>query len=693
MNFYREQDQARKQTLYLVSLFCVAVFSLILLTNLCVAVFVWYSDPSSLLSDHPTIERASGSAKLLAMLAALGWAKALSISTLVSGVIGIAMWFKWSSLKQGGGSIAESLGGKQVMTNTDDLNQRKLLNVVAEMALASGVPVPPVYVMTSEQGINAFAAGLTLKDAVISVSDGAIRSLNREQLQGVVAHEFSHILNGDMRLNIRIVAVLHGILMIGETGRTALHWGLRSGHRSSFSRSNRKGNGLMAGLAAFGIALMAIGWLGQFFGAVIKSAVSRQREYLADASAVQFTRNPEGIGGALRVIGGHTKQSLIGHKTAHELGHLFFSQAYRGRWFATHPPLDERIKRILPAWGGAYLDADSEAGLKADLNEGQAGYQDPSAKLRQQIPKAAYAGLASLMGGLSVEAIDERDSQNAIFPVAAPVNENANENKSKNKSDIEFEPTPEGHNESELLSQKILTLAAEPLGSVGIILALLIDHRPEISEKQFDALRLHGRDYLALIKSCLVDVERINLKATLVLIELLMPSLKCLSKTQYLQVRNLMSRLIQADGRVDLMEWVLFELIRQHGDRHFALAREMSLKFKTPISAQGYYSLVLSRLIHLSTTGAELQQKAFDRASNIAGMYSANLLSVDKCTSAAFTRAVHELTRSYPLLKPRLIKGLIHAAHSDGKLHDHERALINTIALIWDCPLMGLELP
>ena len=154
-----------------------------------------------------------------------------------------------------------------------------------------------------------------------------------------------------------------------------------------------------------------------------------------------------------------------------------------------------------------------------------------------------------------------------------------------------------------------------------------------------------------------------------------------------------MSRLIQADGRVDLMEWVLFELIRQHGDRHFALAREMSLKFKTPISAQGYYSLVLSRLIHLSTTGAEPQQKAFGKASNVAGMYSATLLPVDKCGSAAFTRAVHELTRSYPLLKPRLIKGLIQAAHSDEELHDHERALITAIALIWDCPLMGLELP
>lgn len=675
MNFYRQQDQARQQSIWLVGLFSLAVISLILLTNLCVAVFVWYSDPSSVFTSHPDISQATGIDKLMAILQVFGWGKFIWVSVLVSGVILMAMLFKWTSLKQGGAQVAESLGAKRILPNSDEPKQRQLLNIVEEMALASGVPVPPVYVMQDELGINAFAAGLGLKDAVISVSQGALVCLNREQLQGVVAHEFSHIFNGDMRLNLRMVAVLHGILMIGEAGRTALHWGFSSSHRRSYRRSNRKQDGGMLIVLAFGLALTILGWLGQFFGAVIKSALSRQREFLADASAVQFTRNPDGIGGALRVIAGHSSQSLIEHNSAHEMGHLFFSQAYRGRWFATHPPLDDRIRKILPAWQGGYLEPESVAETE--------GYQDPMHRMRDQFATVTTTGLAS----------SSADAQSAGQSSGQGVGQG------RPATVVDVAPFPSAPIEHPALSvseglamlpANLQQMAHEPAEVGALILMILMRQDAGIVARQKELLLQHDLKLFASIETLLPTIATLDLRATLLLLEAAMPALKSLSQGQYLQLRKLMVALIQADGRVELLEWVIFELVRQHGDRHFSLQRERRLKYKTPTSVSKLFGLVLSRLVYVSTA-EDQQQKAFDRACNAAGLYNSSLLPLAQCSGASFTRAVHELSRCYPLLKPRLIKALILAVHADQQLDAQERALVTVIALIWDCPLIGIE--
>src|SRR4051794_35817745 len=256
-----------------------------------------------------------------------------------SAVIGAGSLFKTLSLARGGRAVAELLDGRLVNPNSIDTDERKLLNVVEEMAIASGIPVPQVYVMDGEPGINAFAAGHSASDAAISVTRGCMTLLTRDELQGVVAHEFSHLLNGDMKLNLRLMGLIFGILCLTVIGRVLIQ-----------TRGKKNPMPLL------GLALIIIGWVGVLFGRLIQAAVSRQREFLADASAVQFTRNPLGLAGALKKIGGIAQGSQLQSDRAEEASHLFFANGLNSRFFgfATHPPLLERIQALDPSFDANY---------------------------------------------------------------------------------------------------------------------------------------------------------------------------------------------------------------------------------------------------------------------------------------------------------------------------------------------------
>ncbi|MGH7991635.1 MAG: M48 family metallopeptidase, partial [Limisphaerales bacterium] len=266
----------------------------------------------------------------------------LGAALITLAIVSIGSAFKISQLAEGGSAVAETLGGELVQSNTTDPNERKLLNVVEEMAIASGVPMPKVYVLDDEKGINAFAAGHTPSDAAIGVTRGCITMLSRDELQGVIGHEFSHLLNGDMRLNIQLIGILFGILCIATIGRILLY--TRGGNRNN------------AG-PLIGLALLAIGGIGVLFGRLIQAAVSRQREFLADASSVQFTRNPLGLSGALQKIGRYSFGSRMESEHAPDACHLFFGNGVREPLFslmATHPPIDQRIHAIDSTWDGKF---------------------------------------------------------------------------------------------------------------------------------------------------------------------------------------------------------------------------------------------------------------------------------------------------------------------------------------------------
>ncbi|HLQ37751.1 MAG TPA: M48 family metalloprotease, partial [Planctomycetota bacterium] len=326
MDFFGHQERARRATRSLIVYFVLAVASIVLLVYLAATALLLASDL------QPTWWRPQ---------------VLLIVGAGTIAIVALAALFKTAQLRSGGAAVAQMLGGRPVAPDTQDLAERTLLNVVEEMAIAAGVVVPSVFVLDDEHGINAFAAGWGTGDAAVAVTRGALEQLDRDELQGVIGHEFSHLFHGDMRLNVRLMGVLFGILCLATIGQIIL----RSIGRGSGGGGGKKG-GAIAALAMFALALMAIGYLGVFFGRLIKAAVSRQREFLADASSVQYTRNPAGIGMALAKIGGKVGSRIhANHKE--EVTHMLFADGVQhmfARLHATHPPVEVRIEQVLPGF-------------------------------------------------------------------------------------------------------------------------------------------------------------------------------------------------------------------------------------------------------------------------------------------------------------------------------------------------------
>ena len=327
MNFFEHQQLARRNSRVMVLLFALSVIAIVLAVNVVVAVVYAVADAPE--SAAPTLASVPRSV----------WA----ISTVVTlGIIFVVSLVNIVGLAGGGAKVAKMMGARAVASNSQDRLERRLLNIVEEMSLASGVRLPQVYIMDGEKAINAFAAGWSVSGAVVCVTRGTLERLTRDELQGVIGHEFSHILNGDMGLNIRMIGVLAGIVAIGSVGGFVM--------RGAFEADD-----LRAAIPLFlvGLAIFTVGYTGLFFARLIKAAVSRQREFLADASSVQFTRNPDGIAGALDQIRASGAGTLIQGRYAEEMSHMFFGQSVKMKLaglFQTHPPLEERIRRVHPGF-------------------------------------------------------------------------------------------------------------------------------------------------------------------------------------------------------------------------------------------------------------------------------------------------------------------------------------------------------
>ncbi|MDQ6974636.1 MAG: M48 family metallopeptidase, partial [Mariprofundaceae bacterium] len=351
MNFFEHQAHARRRTSWLFALF-----------SMVVVLLVWtvYSAVTLGLFAAEFFLTHEGWRDGWIIASFWQYDRFIWTALLTTLILFIGAAYKIHQLKQGGGvMVAEQLGGKRLPPHIQDMLHRRVLNVVEEMAIASGLPVPPVYIL-QESGVNAFAAGFTASDTVIGVTQGAVEMLNRDELQAVIAHEFSHILHGDSRINMRMVGLLHGMTLISDLGSSLL-----TGHISSHHYRKKKGS--HPALWILGILLFLAGLLGMIAADLIKLAISRQREFLADASAVQFTRNPEAMAHALMTIGGYRQGSHLSHQNAASLGYFFFSHTSlkalqhppkHKNWWASHPPLQQRIQRIMPSFRGRIPDVD-----------------------------------------------------------------------------------------------------------------------------------------------------------------------------------------------------------------------------------------------------------------------------------------------------------------------------------------------
>lgn len=343
-SFLDYQEQARKRTRRLVALYLLCLLGLVAAFCALVASVAALGTPDGFASlAYPEFQEQIAPAVGLTALVVLG-------------VVGIATLAKATSLGGGGQQVAESLGGVLVTPGTRDPLEKRLLNVVEEMAIASGIAIPSVYVLRNERGINAFAAGTSPNEAAVAVTRGALENLSREELQCVVGHEFSHILNGDMRLNIRLLASIFGIVCIAVFGRILIRVGAELlARRPRRSKDDGNAVGVALAIMAGGAAVWVMGSLGVLFGRILQSTISRQREYLADASAVQFTRNPVGMASALKTIGAVSTHSTLLSPKAGEVSHMLFAAGGVEALFASHPPLKKRIRRFDPGFDGNYL--------------------------------------------------------------------------------------------------------------------------------------------------------------------------------------------------------------------------------------------------------------------------------------------------------------------------------------------------
>ncbi|GMQ89304.1 MAG: M48 family metallopeptidase [Gammaproteobacteria bacterium] len=641
MNFFESQQRVRSNTVRLVVLFGLAVVSLVIMTNLLVMLAFGYLNTEQLSGGGVSVPQ-------------MDWWTFVTIGAGVVAVIVGGSLYKIMTLSAGGKAVAESLGGQLIPQNTRDLNQRKLLNVVEEMAIASGTPAPPVYLLADEQGINAFAAGFSPRDAVIGVTRGTIEHLNRDQLQGVIAHEFSHIFNGDMRLNIRLMGVLHGILILGLIGYYILRPAAYTGHR----RSSGKNAG---GIFALAIGLMVVGFAGTFFGNLIKAAVSRQREYLADASAVQFTRNPGGIAGALKRIGGLEYGSKVETPAAAEVSHAFFAQGISSAMeslFATHPPLKKRILRIDPQWDGNFDIADKPDAQPEDVKSGK---EEPMSREDVARKVAAVATGAAVI-----------DVMNAIDQIGNPGQDTIDYARSLVSG----------------LPATIKDAAHEPFSSRAVMYCLALDEGQVDRAAQLQYLEEKADPGVyQLVVSLLPELGGLDARFRLPLVDIAIPALKQLSLKQYKLFKLNLTALGDMNGRVDFLEWSLQKILFNHLDAHFfKLARARTGK-ASPEKLAKEIELVLSAMAYVGQPDKRGAEQAFRVAATVMGLDELRLLAETDISLPALDVALDKLAKLKPLAKPRLLKACVSSIVQDQKVAPVEMELLRAFSDVLDCPM------
>jgi len=562
-------------------------------------------------------------------------------------VVLIGSLYKIIVLSKGGEKVAEMLGATPVLPNTIDPDERKLLNVVEEMSIASGVPVPRVYVFQQEKNINALAAGLSQSDAVVAVTRGGISGLSRDELQGVVAHEFSHILNGDMRLNLRLMGVINGILVIAMIGWTILR-GMSSGRSGS---SDKKGGG---GLPVVILALMlvVVGYIGVFFGKLIKSAVSRQREFLADASSVQFTRNPSGILGALKKIAGLKNGSLIRNVRAEEASHLFFGNGLKEsflRMLSTHPPIEERIRRIEPLFRGLperaeWVEKEGDALAAAGFFAGE----------RVSVPPDR---LVSTVGSPHPEHLAYAERLLADLP--APVSE----------------------------------AAREPFGARALIYCLLLNR--EEGERKAQMATLERQANPAVVRQVLMLmplVDQVGGGYRLPLVDMATPALRTLSHEQYGRFRGNVKRLVEADRRINLFEYTLQRVLFRHLDRVFHKTSAPRIKYRAFDQIRMECTELLSLLVWQGTKDGVAAEEAFRKGWEILepGGARRGMLPREKCSLKALNVALQRLSEASFPIRRQLLQACELCISADARITLEEAELLRAVADTLDCPIPPL---
>lgn len=618
MNFFEAQEQARKSSRMLVWWFALSVLGVIVVMYLLASGFMLLREGSEFQSAQPawSVPRNWWDGDLL-----------LGVGTVVGGVIMIGSWTKLAQLSSGGKVVAQSLGGRQVEPTTTELSERRLLNVVEEMAIASGLPVPEVWVMDGEEGINAFAAGTDNTNAVIGVTRGTLERLTRSELQGVVAHEFSHILNGDMKLNMRLMGWIFGLVMLSMLGRFMLE-------SFRFFRGSRdsKGGGIVMALIVAGLAVWLVGSIGVLFAKMLQAAISRQREYLADASAVQFTRDPDGIAGALKKIGGFSEHGKISSPKAMEAQHMFFAGSALSSLMATHPPLERRIKAIDPKWDGEMLKGKADA-----------------------VRPEEFSGVMGFAGSLENEGNTGRleglgESSRLDTQVGARIRE-------------------------ELRAGKVTAFSKAEAKALLLGLLVAADEDGRITgERILHSLGLDA-DATTQAVGWSLDLKEYSSAKKLALVDLSLSWLRRMGRAEAEEFVAASRALIEADGEVNLFEFMLQKVIERHVCVGLGLKQVPAMKYRKLADLEGYVAQLLGTLGSLG--GGE---KALVKAAEEYRAHTGRDLPRVRGNLADVAEALVEMDAATPLVKQQILRLGALVAGADAIIEDGELELLRATA-------------
>ena len=629
MNFFEYQDQARRQSRWLVVLFILAVVAIVVVINLAMLIAFGVMDQEQ---QHSLFSLQTLQANTTVLLAG---------ALITTAVIVIASLYKTAMLRSGGGAVARSLGGTQVEADARDPLYRRLYNVVEEIALASGIPVPEIYILEQESGINAFAAGFSTADAAVAVTRGALEKLSRNELQGVIAHEFSHIFNGDMRLNIRLMGALFGILVLSLIGRRVMHGSFYMGRSK-----NNNGGAIM--LAA--VAVMLVGYIGLFFGRWIKSAVSRQREYLADASAVQFTRDPDGIAGALKKIAIYSDASYL-NVESEEVSHMLFGDGEKMSMFSTHPPLNDRIKRVDKSFRPDDLIQLAKSIQRKDKLE---------AELAANEQKRSEQAGGMFDSGNIIDQIGNPDFSRILMAAALAAS----------------------------IPEEISKAAHSNRWATEVLFYCLLDPEDEIREHQLLSVAQNmGSDSESRVRGLLNAAPEPAREQRLPLLEISIPELKRRPPDYVSKVLATVKAMSEADGQTDVFEYLMAKLIEQHlwesvNPQRVRLSGKKSLKLLTAKAQEVIAILAL----HGSTTDVDAEN-AFQAGNKLLETEAQVSMPQIEDWDESLDRALPALDLLKPSDKQKLVNALIATVMADDQIAVAEMELLRVVCSVIHVPL------
>jgi Zn-dependent protease with chaperone function len=662
MDFFDQEARARKQTRRLIWLFGLAVLVTVILTNLALAVVihafkhplfpgVWWNPITFLI----TLLDLCGEAVIFPMdFLELIWNPYLFCwITLVSLTsVALGSLYKIRRLSAGGSAVAELLDGRCVETNTSDPDEQRLRNVVEEMAIASGMPVPEIYVLDNERGINAFSAGHTRDDVAIGVTRGCLKLLTRDELQGVIAHEFSHILNGDTRLNLRLMGLMHGLFWPTPVGRILVRGSTqaRDPDESIFDDVTIP---FFLPTAPVGVLFLIVGGISSPFVRLIKSLICCNREWLADAAAVQFTRNPAGIGGALKKIGGLLKQGRLDSPHAETASHLYFVNYTHDSWFSsqsTHPPLAKRVLAIDPAFDGQFPKVKM---LAANQYERDQVYEQTLARVMSEIRKVPET-LVTGVGGFTADHI-------------------------KAAAAMRFNLPPE-----------VTQALREPAGAAGVVYSLLLSEDDAMRARQMEILRANLNPALFERTSALASqIQDLGVKYKLALAEFAVPALRQYSLDEYTAFDQTIQRLIECDGAIELFEYALMKMV----------ARQLRAYFEGPDLDQARYgwirdvlpecALLLSALAHMGQENEAEARTAFVKGRQFLDPPGDQIQFVPRSEwdLAGVDAALARLAKCPAGVQRNILLACGKTVAADGQITEREAELLRAIADSLDCSM------